>query len=159
MLLKLPSYRDDMEEAHCLPIYVYNNHTKCQPNPKQPREEMKKEEKKVSFKSITITKANQILLGIQKSNRSLIINLNSTSLLLIAIPEGQLPATLILRRCQPKTHKVATGGRGCMIRVRSAGVQNVRIRQELNITDIKDHVQRQANTGFFQHAQGFLLCV
>lgn len=46
-----------------------------------------------------------------------------------------------------------------MIRVCGTGVQNVRIRQELNITDIKDHVQRQAHTGFFQHAQGFLLCV
>lgn len=159
MLLKPPVYRDDMEEAHGLPIYVYNNPTKCQPSPKQPRKEMKKEVKRYHLKSITITKANQILLGIQKSNRSLVINLNSTSLLLITIPERQLPATLILRRRQPKTHKVATGGRGCMIRVCGAGMQNVRIRQELNITDIEDHVQRQAHTGFFQHAQGFLLCV
>ena len=117
----------------------------------------RKKKKRYHFKSIShdLTKES---FRIQKRNRNLIIDLDTTPLLLITIPEGQLPATLTLRCRQPKTHKVAAGGRRRVIRVLSAGMQDVRIRQELNITNIEDHVQRQTHAGCFQHAQGFLLC-
>lgn len=44
-----------------------------------------------------------------------------------------------------------------MIRIRRARMQDMRIRQELNIAHIKHHVQTQPVAGFLQDGQGFIL--
>jgi hypothetical protein len=45
-----------------------------------------------------------------------------------------------------------------MISVRSAGVQDMRIGQELDIANIENHVQRETLAGFFKNLQGLVLC-
>lgn len=44
-----------------------------------------------------------------------------------------------------------------MIRVRSTGMQNVRIGEELDITNIQHHMQRQTLAGLFQDLESIRL--
>lgn len=89
------------------------------------------------------------LIRIQQRDGSLIIHLDPPTLLLITIPKRQLPPTLTLRRRQPQPHKMAARCRGRMVRIFGAGMQNVRVRDELDVADLEDHVQGVCVAGFF----------
>lgn len=67
------------------------------------------------------------LIGIQSRNRWGIVDLNTASLALIDVREGQAPTALAQRRAQPQTHEVTTGHSGirAVVPVGGAGVQDV----------------------------------
>jgi hypothetical protein len=98
------------------------------------------------------------ILSIQRRPRRLIVQLNPAPLLVRRIRERQLPTSLRLRRRQPQPHKVPARRRRRMIRVSSPAVQDVRVREELDIANLEDHVQRQAHARVFKHLRGFDLC-
>lgn len=97
------------------------------------------------------------LLRIQRRHRRGVVDLDAAPLLLVAVPEGQLPAALVLRRREPEAHQVPAGRGGRVVGVRRAGVQDVRVGQELDVADVEDHVQREAVAGGLEDLEGLQL--
>lgn len=84
------------------------------------------------------------LLGIVWRNGRCVIDLDTTPLLVLAVMEGQLPTTLILWCTQPQPHQMPARRWWREVLVRRPGVQNVVVRQELNVANVQDHVQSEA---------------
>lgn len=84
----------------------------------------------------------------------MIVDLNASPLLLPTIMKRQLPAALILGRAQPQTHEMPPRRWRRVVLVRRARVQDVVVRQELDISNIEDHMQRQAQTRRLEHLSG-----
>lgn len=97
------------------------------------------------------------LFGVKRSNRWVVINLNTTTLLVVAVLERQLPSTLTLRCGEPQTHQMASGHWRSVVLVGGSGVENVVVGKELDITDLKNHVQRQPHAGVFEDLNSALL--
>lgn len=87
------------------------------------------------------------LLCVKRCNWRIIIDLNSSPLLLVAIMEWQLPPTFLFRRAQPEPHQVPPWCWRRVVLVRSPSMQYVVVRQKLYVTDIEDHVQRKTQGG------------
>ena len=90
------------------------------------------------------------LLGIVRSNWWCIIDLNATPLLVFAVMEGQFPTTLVLGCAQPQPHQVPTRRWRWEVFVCCSGVEDVVVRQELDVTDIQDHVKGKAQAGLVE---------
>lgn len=99
------------------------------------------------------------LLRIQRCHRRVIVDLDAAPLLLLAVVERQLPPAFLLGRAQPQPHQVAPRRRRRIVLVRRAGVQDVVVGQELDVANVKDHVQREALARLFQDRSGVLLGV
>lgn len=94
------------------------------------------------------------LLGIVGRNRRGVINLDATPLLVFAVVEGQLPATLILWCAQPQPHQVSARRWWRVVLVCCPGVQDVVVGQELDVTNVQDHVQSEAQAGLVKDGSG-----
>ena len=90
------------------------------------------------------------LLGIVRRNWWCIINLDATPLLVFAVMEGQFPTTLVLGCAQPQPHQVPTRRWRWEVFVCCSGVEDVVVRQELDVTDIQDHVKGKAQAGLVE---------
>lgn len=75
------------------------------------------------------------LLGIVRSNRWCVVDLDAAPLLVLAVVEGQLPATLVLWCAQPQSHQVPAGRWWREVFVRCPGVKDVVVGQELDVTN------------------------
>lgn len=76
-------------------------------------------------KDICIIELIYILLCIFRRHWWCIVDLNTTSLLLLAIVVWQFPAALIFWSAQPQPHQVSPRCRWCVILVRCSGMENV----------------------------------
>lgn len=95
--------------------------------------------------------------SVKRSNRWVVIDLNTTALLVVAVLERQLPSTLTLRCGEPQTHQMASGQWRSVVLVGGSGVENVVVGQELDITNLENHVQRQPHAGVFEDLDSTLL--
>jgi hypothetical protein len=68
--------------------------------------------------------------------------------------EGKFPPPLTLRDREPKTHQVASRERGQVILIRRARVKHMGSRmQELDIAQLKHHMQTKLHARILQHLQ------
>lgn len=67
--------------------------------------------------------------------------------------EWQLPATLVLWCAQPQPHQMSAGRWWWVVLVCCPGMQNMVVRQELDVTDIQYHVQGEAQTGLVEDGE------
>lgn len=105
------------------------------------------------------------LLRIQRTIRRHIIDLNTSPLLNIAIMKRRPQPTLTLRHRQPKPEQmpphplapllIQTPRRPVL--VRRASVQHVPVRQELNVSRLENHMQREARRRLVQNCESALL--
>ncbi|EER39253.1 ATP-dependent RNA helicase Prh1 [Histoplasma capsulatum H143] len=72
--------------------------------------------------------------------------------------EPESPSNFALWRGQPETHKMSTRCRQWVILVFSTGMEQVDVGKELNVSDIKNHVERKPETGLLKHFDRFKLC-
>jgi len=88
----------------------------------------------INLSSVTI-------LSVERCPRRRVVQLHATPLLVRRVRERQLPASFSLRRSEPQTHEMSARRRWGIVRVRCAAVQRVCIAEELDVADLKDHVQ------------------
>lgn len=74
-------------------------------------------------------------------------------------PKTATSTPFTLRRGEPQPHQVPSWCRRRIVLVRGTSMQNVHVRQKLDVADFEDHMQRKTLRRFFEHAQGFLLFV
>lgn len=92
------------------------------------------------------------LLGIIRSNRWCVVDLDATPLLVLAVVERQLPAALLLRCAQPQPHQVPTGRWRWVVLVCRPSMEDMVVGEELDITNIQDHVKSKAQAGLVEDA-------
>lgn len=109
------------------------------------------------IKKIVISRSLLHLFGVVRSFRRGVVDLNSTTLLLVRIMERQAPATLVLGSAEPEAQEMAARRGRRVVLVGSASVQNMLIGKELDVANLKDHVQRQTQASIFENLDGFLL--
>lgn len=91
--------------------------------------------------------------------------MDTTTLLLKRVMERKLPATLRLRRREPKSHQVTctdkttalVHGTRRVVLIGSTRMEDMRVAHKLDITGRKDHVKRQLGTGLLPSLQGVIL--
>lgn len=101
--------------------------------------------------------AMSLLLSVQGRNRRVVVDLDSTTLLVLIIGERQVPATFAVRRREPQSHEMSAGERRSVVLVRSSGVKDVCIGQELNVADLENHVQSKSLAGLLEDGGCMLL--
>lgn len=99
------------------------------------------------------------LLRIQRRHGRVVVNLDPSPLLLLAVVERQFPSALLLRRAQPQPHQVTPRRWRRKVLVRCAGMQDVVVGQELDVANVENHVQREALGRLFKDGGGALLGV